>query len=197
MNEVIFVSGQRGSGKSYWVKDYIKGLTRYLLYDTIGEYESGPHFEDIEDLIDYCGPYENGGGFLEAVYDPIGNDDFGLFCDVALALGNVYVIIEEMDEFTTPYYTPIELQQMIKRGRHRGVNVLGVSRRPAEISRLFTSQATRFVVFRMFEPRDIAYYKSIIGPVADCLSQLNNYDFFDIDFNQGGVPVPPPTKRLP
>ena len=197
MNEIIFVSGQRGSGKTYWVKDHLKGLTRYLLYDTMGEYESGPHFEEIEELIDFLVPYENGGGFFEVVFDPIEHSDFETFCEVALALGNVYVVIEEIDQFATPYQTPIALQKMIKYGRHRGVNVLGVSRRPSEVSRLFTSQTTRFIIFRMFEPRDITYYKSIIGPVADCLNQINNYDFFDIDFNKGGVQVPPPTRRLP
>lgn len=199
MNEMIFVSGQRGSGKSYWVKDHLRGLTRYLLYDTMGEYgpAAGPCFVEIDELIDYLVPYENGGGFFEAVFAPIEDSDFETFCEVGLALGNVCVIIEEVDQFATPYYTPLAFQKMIKRGRHRGVNVLGVSQRPASVSRLLTSQTTRFIVFRMFEPKDITYYKSIIGPVADRLGKIDNYDFFDIDFNQGGVQVPPQTSRLP
>lgn len=193
-NEVIFVSGQRGSGKSYWVKHFIKGQGRYLLYDALGEYDGAPQFEDIEALFEYCESH-TGEGFFEAIYNPVEHEDFPLFCRIALALGNVYVIIEEIDLFSTPYITPPELAKLIKYGRHHGVNVLGVSRRPSEVSRLFTSQASRFILFRQIEPRDIAYFRSIIGPDADRLPDLPLYMFFDVDFSKG-PPFPQTPQKL-
>ena len=182
MNEIIFVSGQRGSGKTYWVKRYLDGLPRSLLYDTLGEYE-GPRYLEIEDLLEVCQGAE--AGFFEAVFDPTDNEDFPYFCRIALAVGNIYVIIEEIDLFTTPYNTPLELQRLIKYGRHYGVNIVGVSRRPSEVSRLFTSQATRFVTFLQREPRDVAYFRSILGPWADAIPELGEHSYLDVDFSKG------------
>lgn len=194
-NEVIFVSGQRGSGKTYWVKHFIQGQGRYLLYDALGEYDEAPQFEDVGALLDYCKAHE-GQGFFEAAHNPIEHEDFPLFCRIALALGNVYVVIEEIDLFATPYLIPVELSKLIKYGRHYGINVLGVSRRPSEVSRLFTSQATRFILFRQIEPRDIAYFRSVIGPDADRLPDLPLYGFLDIDFSKG-PPLPQEPQKLP
>lgn len=187
------MSGQRGSGKTYWVKHFIKGQARYLLYDALGEYDGAPQFEDIGALLDFCKAHT--GGFFEAIYDPIEHEDFPLFCRIALTLGNIYVVIEEIDLFATPYLSPPELQKLIKYGRHYGVNVLGVSRRPSEVSRLFTSQASRFVLFRQIEPRDITYFRSIIGPDADRLPDLPPYCFLDIDFSKG-PPLPQDPQKL-
>jgi hypothetical protein len=194
-NEVIFVSGQRGSGKTYWVKHFIRGQGRYLLYDALSEYENAPRFTDIGALLEFSKAHA-GEGFFEAIYDPLEHEDFPLFCRIALVLRGLYVVVEEIDLFATPYMAPSELQKLIKYGRHYGVNVLGVSRRPSEVSRLFTSQATRFVLFRQIEPRDITYFRSIIGPQAERLPDLPPYHFLDIDFSRG-FPLPSDPQKLP
>lgn len=197
-NEVIFVSGQRGSGKTHWVKNFIRSQGRFLVYDALGEYEGIPRFEDEAALLDYC-KANQGEGFFEAVLDPLDPTDeltFHFFCEIAATFKNLYVIIEEIDLHATPYSIPGQLQRLIKYGRHSGINILGVSRRPAEVSRLFTSQATRFVLFRQIEPRDITYFRSIIGSQAEMLPGLELYDFLDIDFSKTPDSTLPP-QRLP
>ena len=195
MNEIIFVSGQRGSGKSFWVKNYLQGLTRYVLFDTLGEYQ-GPRYMEIEAFLGAC--QKAGDGYFTAIYDPYSNESFPMFCRIALATPQIYVIIEEIDLFSTPWNTPVELQKLIKYGRHYGVNIVGVSRRPSETSRLFTSQATRFIVFLQREPRDIAYFRSIIGSWADQIPTLEPHAYLDVDFSKGisanpmREPVSPP-----
>lgn len=193
-NEVTFVSGQRGSGKSYWVKHEIESLSRYMVFDTMNEYE-GRKIEDLEELADHC--QSAGDGFLEAVYDPSDPQaELPWFCRIAYAVGNVCVIIEEVDVFADPYNMPEYLGQVVKRGRHRGVNLMAVSQRPAAVNRLLTSQASRFVIFRHFEPRDIAYFRSIIGPYAEKLPTLGLYEFYVIDFSQGPLLAMPTPQRL-
>ncbi|NVM23722.1 MAG: hypothetical protein HWN68_18330 [Desulfobacterales bacterium] len=193
-NEIIFVSGQRGSGKTTWIKSHLRDLNRYLLYDTLGEYEAPTRFLDIESLLEYCKAKRE--GFFEVVFDPPNDEDFPVFCRIALAVRRIYVVIEEMDLFSKPSETPIELQRLIKYGRHYEINIIGVSRRPAEVSRLFTSQATRFILFKQIEPRDIAYFRSIIGPQAEILPGFDLYDFLDIDFSKTPSSALQP-QRLP
>lgn len=196
-NEVIFVSGQRGSGKTFWVQNLVSKLPRFLIYDSLGEYEGARRFEEIDDLLDHAS--RSGPGFFDAIFDPLDptdSEDFDIFCRVARALGNLYVIIEEFDLFATPFNIPLELQALIKYGRHRGINVVGVSRRPAEVSRLFTSQATRFILFRQIEPRDVQYFRSIIGVAADLLPTLEPFHFLDINFSEGQPEVSPTPQKI-
>jgi len=197
-NEMIFVSGQRGSGKSYWIRHKTTELSRFLLFDTLSEYQGcAPSFDDLTELIEHC--QKAGDGFLEALFDDPSEDPketFPLFCEIGQEIGNLYVIVEEIDIFATPYDVPEELNRLIKYGRHRGVNLIAVSRRPAEVSRLITSQATRFIIFRQFEPRDISYFRSIIGPYADALPSLGIHEFYDIDFSEGPILERPKVQKL-
>jgi len=196
-NEVIFVSGQRGSGKTFWVQHYIKTLSRVLIYDSLSEYEAANRFEDLDSLIGFLETV--GENWFEVIFDPLDPQDefeFSIFCRVAQSVGRLHVVIEEIDLFATPFLIPRGLQELIKYGRHRAINLVGVSRRPAEVSRLFTSQASRFILFRQIEPRDIQYFKSIIGDSADMLPTLEPYHFLDIDFSKGILAQRPIPQKI-
>lgn len=181
-NEVIFVSGQRGSGKSYWTKNHLLKLPRVLIYDSLSEYTADFNFQDVGSLVDFLKTDQASTSFYSASLDTYDEGDFPLFCRAALACSNLYVIIEEIDLFTNPLSTPVELLRLLKYGRHWNLQIIGVSRRPAEVSRHFTAMTTRFVIFNQREPRDIAYFRSVIGENADKIPQLSNYQFLDVDF---------------
>lgn len=182
INEVIFVSGQRGSGKSHWTKKHLLKLPRVLIYDSLSEYTADFNFQDIDSLVDFLKTDQAVNSFYSAVLDTYDENEFPLFCRAALACDNLYVIIEEIDLFSNPLSTPVELLKLLKYGRHWNLQIIGVSRRPAEVSRHFTAMTTRFVIFNQREPRDISYFRSIIGEHADKIPQLTNYQFLDIDF---------------
>lgn len=180
-NEVIFISGQRGSGKSYWTKQFIRSLPRAVIYDPLGEYRADHYFTESDELVEFL---ENDGGrFYTISFNPV-DDDVEYLCRAALARGDLHVVFEEIDTLSTPYSTPYHLSRLIKYGRHYGIQLAGVSRRPAEVSRLFTSQASRFVIFPQVEPNDIKYWRSVIGAAADGLPSMPAYHYLDVDFNE-------------
>lgn len=176
--EVITILGQRGSGKSSWLKKKLPEIPRFILWDTLGEYDGFERFEDLDSLYRYI--HANQSGVFQAVYvtekDP---EDFGPVCTIAGAVGPCYFIIEEVDTYATPTYCPQELMTLLKKGRHYGVSMAFVSRRPAEIHRMITAQSNRFVIFRILEGRDIQYLKSILGPEADKLPALETLHYMD------------------
>jgi len=182
VNEVLFVSGQRGSGKSHWTKNYILKLPRVMVFDSLSEYTTEKTFYDIAGLVDFLKADQAKSSFFTASFDSYEDDDFPLFCRAMLAAGNMYVVIEEIDLFSSPTNTPVELLRLLKYGRHWNLQIIGVSRRPAEVSRSFTAMTTRFVIFSQREPRDIAYFRSVFGSEADKILQLKDYRFLDIDF---------------
>lgn len=184
-NEIIFVSGQRGSGKSYWTKSLAASLPRCVIMDTLGEYKADQYFYDIESFVEFLIKDKDNPKLFTVSYNPVDvSEDFETFCRAILARGDIYLIMEELDTVSTPYYTPYEFAKLIKYGRHFEIQIVGVSRRPAEVSRLFTSQASRFVLFPQVEPNDIKYWRSIIGGAANTLPDMAQYHYIDVDFNE-------------
>jgi hypothetical protein len=187
-NEIIFVSGQRGSGKSYWTKRLSTILPRCVIFDTLGEYPADKRFFEIEPFVDFLAADKANPQFFTVSFSPVDpQEDFETFCRAILARGDIYLIMEELDTVSTPYYTPYEFAKLIKYGRHFEIQIVGVSRRAAEISRLYTSQASRFVIFNQVEPNDLKYWRSIIGKTANDLPNMPDYHFIDADFSKKPV----------
>jgi len=193
-NEIIFISGQRGSGKSYFAKKLAASLPRCLIWDSLGEYQADTRIYELEELGDFLTKDQQNPRLFTVAFDSYEPDvTFPWFCRLALARGSVYVVMEELDLLATPQYCPPDFARLIKYGRHFGIQLVGISRRPAEVSRLFTSQASRFVIFSQREPRDLQYFRSLIGNAADQLPNLTGYHHLDVDFS--GTPdfmVKPP-----
>lgn len=181
--EVVTVLGQRGSGKSSWVKRALPEIPRFIVWDTLGEYTQFDGVESVGELIEYVYPRID--GVFQVVINSMIDDDLEQVCRVAGAVKNLHLIVEEVDTYATPGKAPYELKRLLKIGRHYGVSMIFVSRRPAEINRLITSQSQRFIMFRMFEPGDIRYLKSIIGPEAMELTELKPLHY--LDWNHGEI----------
>jgi hypothetical protein len=71
--------------------------------------------------------------------------------------------VDELDRFTTSSWMPHGLEYLVNQGRHVQVSIIATSRRPQQIPREFSSQAHAFYVFRMSEPRDLAYVSEYLG----------------------------------
>jgi hypothetical protein len=183
-NEIIFVCGQRGSGKSYWTKKLVRSLPRCIVFDSLGEYEADQRIYDLEEMVDFLIADQTNEKLFTIAYDThLGAEDFPLFCRAILARGNVHLVIEELDLYCKPLSTDPEFLKLLKYGRHYGIQIIGVSRRPAEVSRDFTSQATRFITFGNREPRDIQYFRSVFGNEADRIKTLPQFHYLDINFS--------------
>jgi len=185
---ITVVLGQRGSGKTSWVKNHIPALPRFILWNTVNDDFRG--FDSVEsnrDLYEYVWSKRN--GVFQVVVNCLEENEansFDFACKLALALENVCLVIEEVDTFATPTVIPFDLKRVLKVGRHYGVSMVAVSRRPAEINRLITSQAQRFVCFKTIEPNDVRYLTSIIGESARELPEIPPLHYLDWRHGQVG-----------
>jgi len=196
-NEIIFVSGQRGSGKSNWTKNHCRSLPRCIIFDSLGEYAADQRFYDLESFVDFLIADRDDPSLFRVAYDThLVKEDFPMFCRSILARGDLYLVIEEIDLFSTPFGTDPEFLKLLKYGRHYGIQIIGISRRPAEVSRNFTSAATRFITFQNREPNDIKYFRSIFGNEALKIQDLENYHYLDVNFsvNPPNFDIHPPIK---
>ncbi len=174
--KVILILGQRGSGKSYLAKSMLKEYNRYLVYDTLGEYEQGVFFNKLDDLKEFwLKVYQDN---FRLIYQPtIPRADFDEVCDLVYACGDMLFLVEEIDSFCSAQDISLPFANITQRGRHKDITLIGVSQRPFGINRLITSQAKEVYSFLHREPRDVEYLKFFIGSEAEKVRDLPRYHY--------------------
>lgn len=178
--KVILIMGQRGSGKSYLAKHLIKDCRRLLIYDTLGEYNIGIIIENLKEFKDFFLKVYNKN--FRITYQPINPvNDFDIICDIVFETGDMTFLVEELDTFCSSQEISDNFANIIQRGRHKDINLIGITQRPYGIPRLITSQAKTIYSFIHREPRDLEYLKAFIGEEAEKIKDLKQYEFLKWD----------------
>jgi len=172
--KVILIFGKRGSGKSYLAQHLVRSEKRLVVYDTLGEFNQGVIFHDWFDMLRFWrAVYRRNFKIVYRPANPVA--EFPAMADLVWQLGGCTFYVEEIDSFMSPYQIGPEFCNLIQRGRHKDITLIGVSQRPFGINRLLTSQAKEIYVFNTNEPRDREYLRGLLGaeiePLLDSLGQ--------------------------
>ena len=173
-NEIVVIFGRKGSGKTTWAQRYVDEIKgEVVIVDPFAEYEGFAVYSLAEFWKAYHRP-----DLKRWVYrdDEIDERKFDLLCEICYGQGNITIVLEEVDWFCNPHYIPLNLAKTLKYGRHNNVNVVAISRRPAEIHRLITSQADKLVWFRFHEPNDLRYFEQATGQNRGVLTGLAQFE---------------------
>jgi len=171
MIEIII--GKRGCGKSTLLKNILDTKeNKVIIYDFIGEHE-GLICSSIEEV------HKNMNCPIIS-FRNAREDMFNLLCEYVYERGNVTFAIEEVDCFTSANYCPAFLSYIIRYGRHKNINLIGITRRPADIPRLLTSQANKLYLFKISEPRDIEYLQKYSRDSLNDMGRLKEYQYQEI-----------------
>lgn len=101
-------------------------------------------------------------------------------------------VVEELDIYCQNGRTCPEFFQIIRRGRHCNVELIGVSQRPHGFGRDLTSQAKEFYIFNTREPKDIQYLKEYFGEyLAEQIGKLQQYEYVKAvePFNESDITI--------
>jgi len=181
--KIFLVLGKRGSGKSFFVKHQLKSANRFLVFDTLGEYDGGVIIQDINQLIEYWGKNLNKN--FRIVYQPLQPDDeFPAICDLVWACGNMVFVVEEIDRFCDSTHLSGEFANIVQRGRHKDITLVAISQRPYRVNRTLSSQVKELYTFQQSEPRDIDFLSEFIGQDVDRVRELPLYSF--LHWQSGG-----------
>ncbi len=189
-NYVISVFGRKGCGKSTLVKEIVDEAPRVIVFDTMGEYtrKRDHPVESFELAMMELGRIQHKNRF-RLVLRLVDNEDALAAMRVAFDVGDCLFVVEETSFYCSPSYLPPELAQFVRYGRHRGIDQIYVSRRPAEIHRDLTAQSDLIVSFQQREPADIEYLRRSMGPEADRLPQLKKFSIM-VSGEVSGAPLP-------
>lgn len=83
---------------------------------------------------------------------------------VCFEVGNLIVVVDEADQYCSPSTIPASFSDIVNRGRHRQVDLIVLSRRPARVHRDITANADLWHVFQTVEARDLEYFSEVIPP---------------------------------
>lgn len=187
--KITLIFGQRGSGKSYLAKKLIQAEPRYLIYDTMSEYNQGVIFDSEEHAKfayfwqrTYCRNFR-------LIYRPLQpQQQIDTIADLVFTCGDMLLLIEEVETYCSAYQLSDQLAAIVQRGRHKNISLIGIAHRPNNINRLLTSQAKEIYIFATREPRDVDYLKAFLGPeIEPILANLEKFHYVKWSENQKGL----------
>ena len=157
-DEVICIGGMRGTGKTTLAKHIASKFEACVIFDPLGQYSE---FSDT---------YVPRSSSLE---------EFDSIARMVWQRGNTVFVVEECESFLgermnlSPYAFRIVLQ-----GRNRGIGLIAVTRRIANLSKTVFSLSDHVYLFRFFSPNDVKYCSEFIGRAwAARLQKLPKYHF--------------------
>lgn len=141
--------GATGSGKGIGIRQHIArdNPPRLLIFDPMHEY--GDLARPVSSVSQALAAMK-GVKWRIAWQPPDGIDyegkpfkaQFELFCRAAFSVGDLWLLVEELELVTRPTWAPPAWRNCTKRGRHQGLTVIGASQRPADCDKAFLSSCT-------------------------------------------------------
>ena len=173
--ELIF--GKRGSGKTYLAEKMVQQYSRYLIYDTLGEYRDGVVIQSLSELSEFWDKVYR--KKFRIIYQPLDPEqEFDAICELVWQCENMTFLVEEVDRYARPLAMSLPFKEIIQRGRHHDITFIGVTQRPHGVDKLITSQAKAMYIFSTTEPRDIKYFQEVVGDsVIEKFAELKQYEY--------------------
>jgi GTPase SAR1 family protein len=179
--KITLVIGKRGSGKSCLVKYLIREARRLVIYDVMAEYKQGVCFsvENTDQFLSFW--YKTYKRDFRLIWRPLKvKDEVEAIARGVYVLGNITFVVEEIDAVCTAWIMPEWLSYCVQRGRHKNIELIGVTPAPFGINRDLTRQAKRIIVFNTTEPKDLDYLAALMGSaVKEIVPALGQYEFMD------------------
>ena len=175
-NQIVTITGIRGSGKSYFLDKLIKTNNRFLVYDVMHEHkiDDAIIINNLRDL-----QFHLHKGHKRIVYRPpeLNEENFDWICEAVYRTGNRTFFVEESNRVMPNMQISKSASQLIDLGRHRNVGMVCVTRRIALLDKLPVSQSEHLIIFKTVLPNDIKYLKEFIGNVAEEAQVLRDHKF--------------------
>lgn len=187
-HEAVF--GASGSGKSYYVKQIVKKWGRALIWDPDNEYGEIPNIQTARTPAEVMS-FINSASNVKVRYVPMTIDRkllekcFDFISLAAFIWGNCLYVGEEIADVTTPSKAAGGWGVVLRRGRKRGVKVIGVSQRPAECDKTLFTQARYIRTGRLDGEGDKQRLATTLGAPVDWVKRLGDLEFLSVNRSTG------------
>lgn|SRR5574340_710014 len=186
--------GASGSGKSAAMKQRIAAAkpSRLMVWDPQGEYAPLFRVRPIKAMKDvHAALMRAGTGPALLVFDPAPDpkvmvDQFDAFCTLAYAAGGgMWLLAEELSDVTTAGWAPGGWSMVSRKGRHKGMTVLGATQRPAAVDKHFFGNASRVRCGRLNYDADVRTMGNVLRVPHEDIGNLQPLEYIERDMKTG------------
>jgi hypothetical protein len=185
----VLVAGSRGSGKSGWTRQQCEGARRLLVWDSVHEWSRDRLVTPVRTLThlhelvvaDVASP----GEFRVGYTGPVNAKTFHTFCKLAFvwmkAAPDGNLVIEELADVTSPAKAPEGWGEIVRKGRHYGGRIYGLTQRPAESDKTIAGNADVIHTGRLSFPRDRKAMSEYLDVPVQRITSLESLHWIERD----------------
>jgi len=180
----ILVVGRSGCGKSFLGKKLSSVFPRVVIFDSLNEYPKSEH--DITDFNQFAGYIKQINNEKIRNYRLIVKFDTSLedtkeifdhYMHVLYELGDVFIVIEEVQDYCTPYFIGRWFKKSMTSGRHQKLGFLFTTQRPSFLNKTVLSQSTNIFVGNLIDRNDSMTISQLLDSDKKEISSLNDREF--------------------
>jgi hypothetical protein len=200
---VAGVFGARDQGKTRLAREMLDQLDapRELIFDPMRQ------FADRGELAPSLVELAKRGRAARAFrlrYSPPLDDSIGqrfnAFCSLALDLGRLVLVVDELQLVTKPSWAPPSWRHAVLIGRHppHELRIIATSQRPALVDATFRSNASVLATFRVNFAEDVRTMADHLGEPRERIAALPRFHYLARTMNTGAVhsgATSPPGKQ--
>lgn len=179
-NRNIFVVGKKGFGKTWYIinRILIPAKKPYIVIDPLKEYPVKARFEDVDTFLAAAA---RGLPRSVGLTLPFQDDVFEVFA-FCWHLTPHILVIEEFHLYASVHSVAPALQRIFRMGRHRQIDIVGVSHRIGDLPQIALTQVDNIVMFRQQGPRDLkAIERTFDASTATTVSALPPREFVSLE----------------
>lgn len=179
-NRIVGIIGRKGEGKSTELEKLLSSLPRIIAVDPNGEHDWLPNEIDSLDQLREFFRWAGKRKLWAANFVPgeeIEEDVSEASRIIFNSPGHCAAAFDEITEYCSAGHAPKPFSRLVRRGRHRQIDIFYTSLRFAETPRRLTAQTDRFILFQQAEPSDLDGIAKRCGrDVADLVAHLGAHE---------------------
>lgn len=190
--DCVLVMGRRGCGKSYLAKRIQDLWPRKVIIDSLNEYEGEGQafysFHEFSDEMLRLKSLKQESFTLVYQFNPEDENSAEIFEEIlrtCFYFGNLQIVIEEIQLYSSPHFLSKWLKNCLLIGRHQNLSLLFTTQRPGELNKTVLSQCSHIFCGQIIEGNDLRYIAGFLNQDAQKLSSIPERQF--LYFNDGNV----------
>lgn len=183
----ILMVGRSGCGKSHLGNQISEIFPRLIIFDSLDEHhkksdseQEVKSFDEFSSVIKMIQLYKLTKFKIIVKIDtshPDNKEIINHYLKLIYHVGDVFVVIEETQDYCTPYEIPRYFQKCMTSGRHFNIGFLFTTQRPSFLNKTILSQCTHIFVGNLIDQNDNKAVSSFIDAKKNEISELPNYSF--------------------
>lgn len=180
----ILIMGRSGCGKSYLGRRLQSIWPRRIIIDSLNEYDGEKEvfydFNLIADRLIKAEKNKEREFTLVFQADPEIEDNLEVFNQlirIGYYYGDLLIVVEEVQNFSSPHQLPHWLRNALLTGRHKGLALMFTSQRPGEVNKTIVSQCAHIFCGNLIDKNDINYVSGFLNEDANKLINLKDREF--------------------